>query len=161
MDVFTQLKQTISDFDMCWNLLEAAEREMMDIIYAVSDRIERDKAAHAERVENLTAQSVNQASKAILRELAARELEQIQGRTFGPSESETAAFNSSMNGAQAALLEVKKTRTKLNELFEAAKVELRTMREEAYKNHSRDPLLSERVIKSRWEAFNRLSTPGE
>lgn len=84
MDVFNQLKQTIQDFDVCWTLLEAARKETGDIMAAVLERIEGDKAAHAERVESLTAQSMNQAAPVVLRDLAARELEQIKGRTFGP-----------------------------------------------------------------------------
>lgn len=157
MDVFDQLKQTIQDFDVCWTLLEAARKESGDIMAAVLERIEGDKAAHAERVESLTAQSMNQAAPVVLRDLAARELEQIKGRTFGPTEAEKAAFNSSMGGAQAALQEAAKTKIRLDELFEAAKVELRTMKANAYKEHSRDTLLYRGILERRWEEFNILS----
>ena len=58
----------------------------------MKERIRRDKAAHAERVETLTVQSQDPARPEILRKLAGKELERIQGRTFGPSEYETAAF---------------------------------------------------------------------
>lgn len=157
MDVFDQLKQAIQDFGVCWSLLEAADRETRDIVAAVLERIEGDKAAHAERVESLTAQNMNQATPVILRDLAARELEQIKGHTFGPSEAEKAAFNSSMEGAQAALQEAAKIKIRLDGLFEAAKVELQTMKAGAYKNHSRDTLLYRGILERRWEEFNILS----
>lgn len=155
MDVFDQVKQAVDDFDLYWKGFSATEQEIEDITAAVEERIRRDKAAHAERVETLTAQSEDPARPAILRKLAEKELERIQGRTFGPSEDETAAFNAAMNDAYTALQEVQKTETKLQGLFEAAKNELQAMKNGTYIN--RDPLLSKRALIGRRETFDRLS----
>ena len=157
MDIFAQLRQSIEDFGMYWKAFDAADEEARKVVSAVGERIERDKAAHAERVEALTAQSQDPARPEVLRKLAVRELEQMKGRTFGPSEDETAAFYSTLSDAQAALHEAAKAKSKLEELFEAAKVELRKMRTEAYENNTRDTILSERRIESRREDFDRLS----
>ena len=92
MDVFDQVKQAVDDFNLYWKGFSATEQEVKDITAAVEERIRRDKAAHAERVETLTAQSEDPARPEILRKLARKELERIQGYTFGPSEDETAAF---------------------------------------------------------------------
>lgn len=155
MDVFDQVKQAVDDFNLYWKGFSATEQEVKDITAAVEERIGRDKAAHAERVETLTAQSLDPARPEILRKLAGKELERIQGRTFGPSEDETAAFNSAMNDAYTALREVQKTETKLQGLFEAAKDELQAMKNGTYVN--RDPLLSRRALAGRREVFDRLS----
>ena len=155
MDVFDQVKQAVDDFNLYWDGFSTTEREVIDVINAVEERIGRDKAAHAERVETLTAQREDPARPEILRKLAGKELERIQGRTFGPSEDETAAFNAAMNDAYTALREVQKTETKLQGLFEAAKDELQAMKNGTYVN--RDPLLSKRALAGRQEAFDRLS----
>ena len=142
---------------MCWNAFDAADEEARKVIAVVGERIERDKAAHVERVETLTAQSIDLGRPKVLRKLDARELEQMKGRTFGPSEDETAAFYSTLSDAQTALREAAKAKTNLEELFEAAKVELRKMRNEAYENNTRNTILSKRRIESRREEFDRLS----
>ena len=61
MDIFSQVKQGIEDFGMCWNAFDAADEEARKVIAVVGERIERDKAAHAERIEALTAQSLDPA----------------------------------------------------------------------------------------------------
>ena len=157
MDIFSQVKQGIEDFGMCWNAFDAADEEARKVIAVVGERIERDQAAHIERVETLTAQSLDPARPEILRKLALRELDQMKGRTFGPSEDEIAAFYSALSDEQAALQEATKVKAKLEELFEAAKVELRKMRTEAYENNTRDTNLAKRWIESRREDFDRLS----
>lgn len=113
MDVFNQVKQAVDDFNLYWDGSSTTEREVIDVINAVEERIKKDKAAHAERVETLIVQSEDPARPEILRKLAGKELERIQGRTFGPSEDETAAFDVAMSEANAALREFGKTATKL------------------------------------------------
>ena len=157
MDIFSQVRQGIDDFGMCWNAFDAADEEARKVVAAVGERIERDKAAHVEQVETLTAQSMDQTRPEVLRKLAVRELEQMKGRTFGPSEDETAAFYSTLSDAQAALHEAAKAKAKLEELFEAAKVELRRMKAKAYEENARDTNLAKRWIESRREDFDRLS----
>lgn len=154
MDVFEQLKQEITHFDTCFTLLDAADREVRDILTDVQARIGRDKAAHAERVKALTAQSVNPSRSVVLRELSARELEQIKGQTFSPSEAETAAFNTSMDAAREALREAARARGRIDDLFAAAKEELKKLRTAAHTG--RDPMISERVLNSKWDAFQDL-----
>lgn len=155
MDVFDQVKQAVDDFNLYWKGFSATKQEVKDITAAVEERIRRDKAAHAERVETLTAQSLDPARPEILRKLTGKELERIQGRTFGPSEDETAAFNAAMNDAYTALQEVQKAETKLQGFFEAAKNELQAMKNRTYVNC--DPLLSRRALAGIREAFDRLS----
>lgn len=155
MDIFDQVKQAVDDFDLCWSGFDATEQEVKAVTAAVEEKIGADKAAHAERVETLTAQSQDLARPEILRKLAGKELERIQGRTFGPSEDETAAFDTAVNEAHDALREVQKTGTRLQELIEAAKNELKAIKNRTYLK--RDPLLSKGVLERRWEEFGRLS----
>ena len=80
MDIFDQVKQAVDDFDLYWDGFSTTEREAIGVINAVEERIRRDKAAYAERVETLTAQSLDPARPEILRKLAGKELDRLQDR---------------------------------------------------------------------------------
>lgn len=159
MDVFDQVKQAVDDFNLYWNGFSATEQEVKDITAAVEERIMRDKAAHTELVKTLTAQSEDPARPEILRKLAGKELERIQGCTFGPSEDETAAFNAAMSEAHAALREVGKTATKLQELLDTAKKGLQAIKNSTYQKY--DPTLSRSSLERRRADFKSLSEPIE
>ena len=64
-------------------------------------------------------------------------------------------FDAAMSEAQAALREVQKTGRKLQTLIEAAKNELKAIKNSTYLK--RDPLLSKGVLERRREDFGRLS----
>lgn len=158
--IFEKLSQTAADFETCWQAFKSAEQQGKDITAAVASRIATDRAQADERTATLTAQSRDPDRPEIVRKLAGQELARMQGRTFGPTETEVAAFNTAMADARSALSDFATVKAQLRELFEEAGKEVKSMRAATLGNQSRDDDLARRWLEGVQQGFDRLVRKG-
>lgn len=160
MSIFTQVEQTVSDYNVLWAAFRESAQQAADVTAAVAGRIAADRAATDERIATLTVQSRDPNRPEVVRQLAQKELERMQERAFVPTENETTAFDSAMQDAEAALRDFVATKRKLRDLFEQASGELKTMRANTLGDGSRDDELARRHIVGEQRTFGLLGETG-
>lgn len=160
MSIFTQVEQTVSDYNVLWAAFRESAQQAADITKATAARIAANRRQADERTATLTTQSRDPARPEVVRKLASQELERLQKRTFAPAEDEVATFNSAIEDAQAALRDVRKVNGQLQDLFTEANKALSTLRARTLGNQSRDVDMSERHLAGEQRAFDLLGKTG-
>lgn len=160
MSIFTQVEQTVSDYNVLWTAFRSSAQAAADVTAAVAARIAADRAQVDERTATLTAQSRDIARPEVVRKLAVQELDRLQERIFEPTAVETAAFVAAMEDAQAALRDFVSVKEKLRTLFGEANQQLKTMRADTLGDGSRDDELARRHLASEQRAFDLLGKTG-
>ncbi len=160
MSVFTQVEQTVSDYNILWEAFRESAQQAADVTAAVAARIAADRDQVDERTATLTAQSRDPARPPVVRQLAQQELDRLQEHIFEPTSDETAAFAAVMETAEAALRDFVATKRKLRDLFEQASGELKTMRANTLGDGSRDAELARRHLDGEQCSFELLGKTG-
>lgn len=160
MSIFIQVEQAVSDYNVLWAAFHESAQRAADVTTAVADRIAADRGQADERTATLTAQSRDPARPPVVRQLAQRELDRLQKRTFEPTADEAAAFAAATEDAQAALRDFVSVKEKLRILFGEANQQLKTMRSDTLGDSSRDDELARRHLASEQRAFDLLGKTG-
>lgn len=160
MSIFIQVEQAVSDYNVLWAAFHESAQRAADVTTAVADRIAADRGQADERTATLTAQSRDPARPPVVRQLAQRELDRLQERTFEPTADEAAAFAAATEDAQAALRDFVSVKEKLRILFGEANQQLKTMRADTLGDGSRDDELARRHLASEQRAFDLLGKTG-
>lgn len=158
--IFEQLTQAVEDHDTLWMAFRSSAQAAADITAATAARLADERAQVDARTATLTTQSRDPARPAVVRKLAAQEIDRLQERTFEPSVDETAAFAAAMQDAEAALRDFTATEIRLRDLFEQASGELKTMRAGTLGSGPKDPELARRHLDGEQKAFDRLGKTG-
>ncbi len=128
--VFTAVEDLATDYQRLWAAIRAADKSMEAITAAVRDRIKADRQADGARADILARQSADPARNAVVRKIAAQELERLQARTYGASENEAAAFAAEMRNALDALDGARDVGRKLGDALKEAAAEVDKIRVE-------------------------------
>lgn len=160
MSIFTQVEQTVSDYNVLWTAFRSSAQAATDINTAVAARIAADRAQVDERTATLTAQSRDIARPEVVRKLAIQELDRLQERTFEPTAAETVTFAAAMEDAKAALRDFISVKEKLRTLFGEANQQLKTVRADTLGDGSRDDELARRHLDGEQKAFDHLRHTG-
>lgn len=128
--VFSAVEDLVLDYQRLWTAIRTADKAMEAITAAASDRIKADRQAADERADILTRQSADPSRNAVVRKIAAQELQRLQARTYGASEDEAAAFAAEMRNALDALDSARETGSKLSAALKAAAAEVDKIRAE-------------------------------
>ena len=156
MSIFTQVEQTVSDYNVLWTAFRSSAQAAADVTAAVAARIAADRAQVDERIAILTAQSRDIARPEVVRKLAVQELDRLQERIFEPTADEVVAFNSAMADAQAALRDFVSVKEKLRTLFGEANQQLKTLRGDTLGNGALDDELARRRLAGEQRSFDLL-----
>ncbi len=128
--VFSAVEDLATDYQRLWTAIRAADKSMEAITAAVRDRIKADRQAADARADILARQSADPARNAVVRKIAAQELERLQSRTYGASENEAAAFAVEMRNALDALDGARDVGRKLSDALKEAAAEVDKIRVE-------------------------------
>lgn len=120
------LRQLSEDYETTWAAFNDAQAAAKDILSAIRDRQELERAQTAERIFELEALQVDENRADTVRRIAGVELKKLQERTHEPTVSESEAFESEIRNATIAVADLRRIRTDASATYDAAMKELET-----------------------------------
>lgn len=136
MRVFEGFTSLCTDFSVCRTAFLDAHERTKDILGAVKNRLEVERAQTAERIAALEQQQGDPARSETVRRMAALELDQLQARTYAVTTDEQATFAEAVNDAETAVRDMRRLQSEIRQAFDDLNAELKRLRAETLGNQS-------------------------
>ena len=136
MSVFEEFTSLCADFSTCQTAYLDAHERAKDILGAVKNRLEVERAQTAERIAALEQQQGDPARSGTVRRMAGLELAQLQARTYAVTTDEQATFAEAVNDAETAVWDMRRLQSEIRQAFDDLNAELKRLRAETLGNQS-------------------------
>ena len=136
MSIFEEFTNLCGDFSVCQAAYLDAHERAKDILGAVKNRLEVERAQTAERIAALEQQQGDSARSGTVRRMASLELAQLQARTYAATGDEQAAFTEAVNDAETAVRDMRRLQREIRQAFDDLNAELKRLRAETLGNQS-------------------------
>ena len=130
MSIFEEFAGLCADFDICKGALLVSHERARDILGAVRDRLEAERAQTAERITALEEQTHDSSRSETARRLALLELERLQARAYVVAEDEKAAFAEAIHDAETAAQDMRQLRGKIRQAIGDLNATVKQLRED-------------------------------
>ena len=128
MSIFEEFINLCGDFAACQAAYLDAHERAKDILGAVKNRLEAERAQTSARVAELEVQTQDPGRSETVRRMAALELAQLQARTYTVTKDEQAAFADAVNDAETAVRDMRQLSRKIREAIDSLNEEIKQMR---------------------------------